>query len=106
MAREVLRVNGLSKVYRLYSKSADRFKEFFVKGDRHINFAALDSVSFLIREGETVGIIGENGAGKSTLLQLIAGTLFSYVGRDKSRGESSCSFGIGDRVPSRFYRQG
>lgn len=80
MAREVLRVNGLSKVYRLYTKSIDRFKEFFVKGDRHIDFAALDGVSFSIQEGETVGIIGENGAGKSTLLQLIAGTISPSTG--------------------------
>lgn len=75
MAEDALKIIGLSKVYSLYNKSLDRFKEFFIKGKRHKDFAALDNVSLSVKKGETLGIIGENGAGKSTLLQLIAGTL-------------------------------
>lgn len=77
----VLRATELSKVYALYRKSTDRLKEYFTGGSRHSDFAALDRVSFSIRKGETLGIVGENGAGKSTLLQLIAGTLSPSSGK-------------------------
>lgn len=86
MAEEVLGLIGLSKVYSLYNKSLDRFKEFFIKGSRHTDFVALDNVSLSVNKGETLGIIGENGAGKSTLLQLIAGTLSPTSGEIKVSG--------------------
>lgn len=44
------------------------------------NFCALDSLTFTIEKGETVGIIGDNGSGKSTILKLIAGVMFPDKG--------------------------
>jgi ABC-type polysaccharide/polyol phosphate transport system ATPase subunit len=83
---EIIAVNDLTKVYRIYNKPIDRFKEILFKRKKHSEFVALNRVSFLLKKGETLGIIGENGAGKSTLLQLIAGTLTPTSGEISVKG--------------------
>ena len=72
-----IKVSHLSKVYKLYDKPQDRIKEALnpFKKRYHKDFHALNDVSFEIKKGETVGIIGKNGAGKSTLLKIITGVL-------------------------------
>jgi ABC-type polysaccharide/polyol phosphate transport system ATPase subunit len=87
MEREtIITVHDLTKVYRIYNKPVDRFKEILFKRKNHSEFVALDRVSLLLKKGETLGIIGENGAGKSTLLQLIAGTLTPTSGEIAVKG--------------------
>lgn len=78
----VISARSLSKVYRLFTHPGDRVKQFLSFGLRryHKEFTALQNISFDIRKGETVGIIGRNGAGKSTLLQLICGILKPTAG--------------------------
>ncbi len=51
------------------------------------HFNALDGVSFSIRRGETVGIIGKNGSGKSTILKLIAGVMVPSKGEVRVKGK-------------------
>jgi ABC-type polysaccharide/polyol phosphate transport system ATPase subunit len=70
-------VKHLTKIYKLYDKPIDRLKESLhpLKKSYHRDFYALNDVSFEIKRGETVGIIGKNGAGKSTLLKIITGVL-------------------------------
>ncbi|KFL33538.1 MULTISPECIES: ABC transporter ATP-binding protein [unclassified Sulfurospirillum] len=72
-----IKVNHLTKIYKLYDKPIDRLKESLhpLKKQYHKDFYALNDVSFEIKKGETVGIIGKNGAGKSTLLKIITGVL-------------------------------
>jgi len=79
----VIEVGELSKVYQLFMSPTDRLKQLLfgaaTSGSR--SFAALKGVSFSLRRGEVLGLVGRNGAGKSTLLQLICGTLMPSSGR-------------------------
>lgn len=77
-----IKVNHLTKTYKLYDKPIDRLKEALhpLKKQYHKEFYALNDVSFEIKWGETVGIIGKNGAGKSTLLKIITGVLTPSMG--------------------------
>ena len=77
MPNTAIKVSHLTKVYKLYEKPVDRLKESLhpLKKKYHKDFYALNDVSFEIKKGETVGIIGKNGAGKSTLLKIITGVL-------------------------------
>ena len=77
MPNTAISVKHLTKIYKLYDKPIDRLKESLhpLKKQYHKEFYALNDVSFEIKRGETVGIIGKNGAGKSTLLKIITGVL-------------------------------
>ncbi|WP_411879198.1 ABC transporter ATP-binding protein [Polaromonas sp. YR568] len=76
-------VKNLTKTYRIFDHPGDRIKQAFTFGRIrfHRGFTALKDISFEIKKGETIGIIGRNGSGKSTLLQLICGILKPTAGR-------------------------
>ena len=68
----------------------DNLKEYFIKlvshKLRYEDFWALTDVSFQIRKGERLGVLGFNGAGKSTLLKTVAGVLKPTTGTVKTKG--------------------
>lgn len=90
-------INNLKKLYKLYDNPKDRVLEAFNIGrkKRYTEFMALDGVSFNVKKGETVGIIGTNGAGKSTLLKIITGVLNPTEGEMVVKGKVSALLELG-----------
>ena len=82
-------VADVGKCYHVYDRHLDRLRQSFVFSDRKLyrDFWALRHVSFDIRRGETVGVVGANGSGKSTLLQLMFGVLAPTEGTIKINGK-------------------
>lgn len=98
MSREfVISVQRLSKCYQIYERPEDRLKQSLWRGrkDFYREFWALHDVSFEVRKGEAIGIIGRNGSGKSTLLQLIAGTLSPTAGSVEVSGRAAALLELG-----------
>lgn len=100
-----IRVSNLSKVYQIYDRPEDRLKQsIFPRLQRVIGrqpenyyrqFWALKDVSFEVKKGETIGIIGRNGSGKSTLLQIICGTLSPSSGAVETNGRVAALLELG-----------
>jgi ABC-type polysaccharide/polyol phosphate transport system ATPase subunit len=90
-------VENLSKIYKLYDKPIDRLKESLspFRKKYHRDFFALDSVSFEVKKGEALGVIGKNGSGKSTLLKIISGILTPTSGNVKVNGKISALLELG-----------
>ena len=107
-----IRVQGLSKCYQIYDNPRDRLKQFIVPRLRRLfrrppkqyfrEFWALKDVSFEVKKGETVGIIGRNGSGKSTLLQMICGTLHPTSGSIQTSGRIAALLELGSGFNPEF----
>ncbi|MEX2218032.1 MAG: ABC transporter ATP-binding protein [Phycisphaerales bacterium] len=76
----LIRADNLGKCYRIYRRPLDRALEWVFRGQRHKPFWAVRGVSFEVRRGECLGIIGANGSGKSTLLKMLTGALWPTEG--------------------------
>lgn len=118
----VIEVEKLSKVYTIWSSPVARLhgpllgrvgqlpflpsgaRQFFkrLSHESFRNFYALNNVSFKVRKGESVGIIGLNGSGKSTLLQIIAGTLEPTDGAVQVNGRVAALLELGSGFNPEF----
>lgn len=107
-----IRITNLSKCYQIYDNPRDRLKQFVVPRIKHAlgrqsnnyyrEFWALRDVSFDVKRGETVGIIGRNGSGKSTLLQMICGTLTPTEGSVETHGRIAALLELGSGFNPEF----
>jgi len=105
-------VSNLSKCYHLYDAPRDRLKQFVAPRLQRLagqspkqyfrEFWALKDVSFEVKKGETVGIIGRNGSGKSTLLQIICGTLTPTSGTVETNGRIAALLELGSGFNPEF----
>ena len=86
----IIDVNKVFMRFNLAEEKTDSIKEYFVKlvsGKLHFHeFYALKNVSFQVRPGEAVALIGKNGSGKSTMLKILAGVLYPSAGTVKVNG--------------------
>lgn len=98
-------VQNLSKCYQLYAQPQDRLKQSILPRFQRwtgrtpksyfSEFWALRDLTFEVKKGETVGIIGRNGSGKSTLLQLICDTLTPTYGSSVVQGRVAALLELG-----------
>jgi len=107
-----IRVSNLSKRYEIYATPRDRLKQFVLPRLQSLagqpskqyfrEFWALKDVSFEVKKGETVGIIGCNGSGKSTLLQMICGTVSPTAGSVRTNGRVAALLELGAGFNTEF----
>ncbi len=99
-----IKVENLSKCFQIYDKPHQRLLQGFLgsKKQYYQEFWALNDVSFEIKKGETVGIIGRNGSGKSTLLQIICGTLTPSGGTVETNGRIAALLELGSGFNPEF----
>lgn len=107
-----IRVTNLSKTYQIYERPEDRLKQaLYPRLERMVGresrnyfreFWALKDISFEVKVGETVGVIGRNGAGKSTLLQIICGTLHPSAGTVETIGRVAALLELGSGFNPEF----
>lgn len=97
MSENAIEVKDVTKIYRLYDRPIDRLKESLslTHKEYHKDFFALNRLSFSVKRGETVGIIGTNGSGKSTILKIITGVLTPTTGSVMVDGKISALLELG-----------
>lgn len=90
MTKAAIEVNNVTMRFNLASEKTESIKEYVVKLMKgqllYSEFTALKDISFTVKEGEAVGIVGANGSGKSTLLKCISGIYTPSGGSVKVHG--------------------
>ena len=90
MTENIIEVRDVTMRFNLEEERTDTIKEYFLKlmkrQLRFNEFLALKNISFDVKRGDSVALIGMNGSGKSTMLKIIAGVLYPTKGTVNVRG--------------------
>jgi lipopolysaccharide transport system ATP-binding protein len=107
-----IHVENVSMQFEMYARPSDQLKQYLLpRLQRSVGlqsrqyfhpFLALDNISFEVKKGESVGIIGRNGSGKSTLLQIITGTLSPTSGKVETHGRIAALLELGSGFNPEF----
>lgn len=100
----ILKVENVGKRYEIYEAPHHRLMQTLFRGRKQFykEFWALKGVSFELKKGECLGIIGRNGSGKSTLLQIIAGTIAPTTGSVSADGRVAALLELGSGFNPEF----
>ena len=92
-----IEVNNLTKQFKVYFDKGSELKEraLFWKRNKYENRTVLDNISFSIKKGEAVGLIGKNGCGKSTTLKLLTKIIYPNSGSIEMCGRVSSLIELG-----------
>ena len=93
----VIKVENVTKKFKLYHDKPMTLKEKVIKrvNNSYEEFFALNDVSFEVKKGSTLGLIGKNGSGKSTLLKMINRTMFPDNGEITIKGKVASLIELG-----------
>lgn len=92
-----IEVNGVTKKFKVYYDKGSELKEriLFWKRNKYENRTVLDNISFTVKKGEAIGLVGKNGCGKSTTLKLLTKIIYPDEGRIEMCGRVSSLIELG-----------
>ena len=96
-SNNAIEVNGITKNFKVYYDKGSELKEkmLFWKRNRYENRTVLDNISFSVKKGEAIGLIGKNGCGKSTTLKLLTKIIYPNSGTIEMSGRVSSLIELG-----------
>ena len=98
-----IEVKEVNKSFKVYNRKIDKIKELLGGRNNHVKRKQiLSNITFEVRRGESLGIIGKNGSGKSTLLQLICGTMVPTSGEINTFGKIGALLELGSGFSPEF----
>ena len=93
----VISVKDIKKSFRIYFDKGTSLKEkiLFKNRNKYVNHQVLDGVSFEVKKGEAIGLIGSNGCGKSTTLKMLSQIMYPDSGSIEMKGRVSALIELG-----------